>query len=97
MDQKNLEPEIEKLVKTILEGEFYWNPEQNDADRRIVNAIMPLIKSALHSAYTKGREDLEKETVSNWIGPVCHCGKPVDMTNADCIQFSLCEEHQMEA
>ena len=27
----------------------------------------------------------------------CYCGKPVDLTNPDCIDFKLCEEHADDA
>lgn len=27
----------------------------------------------------------------------CYCGKPVDTTNSDCIEFNLCEDHSDDA
>jgi len=27
----------------------------------------------------------------------CYCGQPVDATNADCVTFNLCKDHQMDA
>ena len=27
----------------------------------------------------------------------CYCGAPIDMSNPDCVEFSLCEEHSDDA
>lgn len=27
---------------------------------------------------------------------LCYCGNPVDMTNPDCVDYNLCEEHSMD-
>jgi hypothetical protein len=27
---------------------------------------------------------------------LCYCGKPVDTTNPDCIDYALCKEHAMD-
>lgn len=29
--------------------------------------------------------------------PKCYCGNPVDMDNPDCVQFGLCNDHQLDA
>jgi hypothetical protein len=35
---------------------------------------------------------------SEWWGlKLCYCGNTVDMSNPDCVMFSLCEEHKMDA
>jgi hypothetical protein len=38
-----------------------------------------------------------KDFSEKWGLKLCYCGNPVDMSNPDCVEFNLCEEHQMDA
>lgn len=40
---------------------------------------------------------LHKLSGTNFIKKTCHCGNDIDYSNPDCVQFSLCKEHQMDA
>jgi len=40
-----------------------------------------------------GIENIVKQVINN----KCHCGQPVDMSNADCVTFTLCKDHATDA
>lgn len=52
----------------------------------------------------KAREDMKNTYYylhGKWFSidskiELCYCGNPVDMSNTDCIEYSLCQEHKFK-